>query len=115
MHLCVGEVPGPFLFGAAIDHSCLLWEKKCDGNTGACLYYDTPYMGWLLFAVCAVCKAFTAAFALIAWILHVRQERKHETAETRVDLDKTADGDKEPQYQEYPASNPAFDDDNVRL
>jgi len=56
LHLFAGGLPGPILFGFAIDRSCLLWEKKCDSSTGACLYYDNHEMAWLLLAVCANSK-----------------------------------------------------------
>ncbi|NXJ00280.1 SO2B1 protein, partial [Psophia crepitans] len=32
-------MPGPVLYGSAIDTTCILWEKKCDRNA-ACRYYD---------------------------------------------------------------------------
>jgi len=61
------------LFGFAIDHSCLLWEQKCDGGRGACLYYDTHQMAWLLMAVCVACKLANIACGLVAWRLYVHQ------------------------------------------
>ena len=71
--LFAGGLPGPVLFGFAIDHSCLLWEKSCDGTTGACLYYDNHEMAWLLMAVCAACKVFTVLCGLLGWRLYVRK------------------------------------------
>jgi len=71
LHLFVGVV-GPVLFGLAIDRSCLLWEKKCDGSTGACLYYDNHQMAWLLFAVCAGCKVLNIVCGLIIEIEKLR-------------------------------------------
>ncbi|NWH71515.1 SO2B1 protein, partial [Piaya cayana] len=32
-------MPGPVLYGSAIDTTCILWEKKCD-KKAACRYYD---------------------------------------------------------------------------
>ncbi|NXF82284.1 SO2B1 protein, partial [Sclerurus mexicanus] len=32
-------MPGPVLYGSAIDTTCILWEKRCDRNA-ACRYYD---------------------------------------------------------------------------
>jgi len=125
VHLCVGEIPGPLLFGWAIDHSCLLWEQKCDGSTGACLYYDNHQMGWLLLALCAACKVLTVIFSLLGWRIHVYKQRKGDTTETKVELDtptvpetgnrctsaedivEEAHGD-----QEFATSNPAFDADS---
>jgi len=71
--LCAGGVPGPILFGFALDHSCLLWEQKCDGSTGACLYYDNHQMAWLLLAVCASCKVLNIVCGLLSWQLYVHK------------------------------------------
>ncbi|NXS89491.1 SO2B1 protein, partial [Erpornis zantholeuca] len=32
-------MPGPVLYGSAIDSSCMLWERRCD-RRAACRYYD---------------------------------------------------------------------------
>lgn len=61
-----GAMPGPVLFGYVLDHSCLLWEKKCE-RSGSCLYYDNHQMAWLMMAVCAVCKVLCVIFGLTAW------------------------------------------------
>ena len=70
-----GGLPGPILFGFAIDHSCLRWEQSCDGTTGACLYYDNHEMAWLLMSVCVICKLFTVLCGLLGWRLYVRKRR----------------------------------------
>ena len=74
LHLFAGGLPGPILFGFAIDRSCLLWEKKCDNITGACLYYDNHEMAWLLLAVCAACKILNSLCGLLSWRLYERQK-----------------------------------------
>ena len=71
-----GGMPGPVLFGFAMDHSCLLWEKKCDGGTGACLYYDNHQMAWILLAVCASCKLLGIVCSLIGWQMYVYKQSK---------------------------------------
>ena len=73
--VCIGGLPGPVLFGVALDQSCLLWEKKCDGSTGSCLYYDNYEMAWLLFAVCASCKVLNIVCGLIAWRMYAYKRR----------------------------------------
>ena len=74
--LCAGGMLGPLLFGYAIDHSCLLWEKKCDGSTGTCVYYDNHDIAWLMFAVCVFCKVLSTMFGLLAWRLNESQNKK---------------------------------------
>jgi len=73
LHLCTGGLPGPVLFGFAMDHSCLLWEQKCDGSTGACLYYDNHQMAWLLMAVCVACKLLNIVCGLFSWRLYMKR------------------------------------------
>jgi len=83
--LYAGGLPGPVLFGFALDHSCLLWEKKCDGSTGACLYYDNHQMAWLLLAVCASCKVLNIVCGLIGWQLYIRRLRTCDVQKTGLD------------------------------
>jgi len=73
------------LFGFAIDHSCLLWEEKCDGSTGACLYYDNHQMAWLLLAVCVVCKLLVIVSGLLSWRHYMRRLRKGDVPQTRLE------------------------------
>jgi len=65
-----------------MDQSCLLWEKKCDGSTGACLYYDNHQMAWLLFAVCAACMVLNIVCGLISWQLYMRRLREGDVPES---------------------------------
>ncbi|XP_071956000.1 solute carrier organic anion transporter family member 4A1-like [Antedon mediterranea] len=39
-----GTIPGPILFGLAIDASCLMWQYDC-GNKGSCWLYSNTDMG----------------------------------------------------------------------
>ena len=39
----LGTIPGPILFGALFDHTCVLWQNHC-GREGACKSYDNFYM-----------------------------------------------------------------------
>jgi len=83
--LYAGGLPGPVLFGFALDNSCLLWEKKCDGSTGACLYYDNHHMAWLLFAVCASCMVLNIVCGLLGWQLYMRRLRTRDVPQAGLD------------------------------
>ncbi|XP_033100149.1 solute carrier organic anion transporter family member 4A1-like [Anneissia japonica] len=39
-----GTIPGPILFGLAIDASCTMWQYEC-GNKGSCWLYSNEEMG----------------------------------------------------------------------
>jgi len=84
-----GGIVGPVLFGFAMDRSCLLWEKKCDGSTGACLYYDNHQTAWLLFAVCAVCMVPNNVCGLISWQLYMRRLRKGDVPQSSLEVGPT--------------------------
>jgi len=94
--VCTGGLPGPVLFGFAIDHSCLRWEQKCDGSTGACLYYDNHQMAWLLLSVCAACKVLTIVCGLIAWRMYLYKHHGGDNPQNAVEymlsVDKTGNG-----------------------
>lgn len=61
-HVCglrqaFGVIPGPILFGALIDSTCLFTTNGCD--TDFCAVYDLPKFrqAWFLWAACAkVCR-----------------------------------------------------------
>jgi len=127
LHLCTGGLPGPVLFGFAIDHSCLLWENKCDSSTGACLYYDNHQMAWLLMAVCAACKVGNIACGFLSWRMCIYRDGKQNSRPTAVEymlsLDNAANGQTGGNYgstesivnedqrdQAMSASNPAAED-----
>nr|XP_014342404.1 PREDICTED: solute carrier organic anion transporter family member 4C1 isoform X2 [Latimeria chalumnae] len=47
----LGTIPGPILFGVAIDSSCTLWSVKECGNKGACWTYNNIKMAYVLAAM----------------------------------------------------------------
>ncbi|KFO75412.1 Solute carrier organic anion transporter family member 4C1, partial [Cuculus canorus] len=69
--LCVlGTIPGPILFGVAIDNSCTLWDfNECE-TKGACLVYDNGRMAYLLMGISTACKIITIIFVFTAGCLY---------------------------------------------
>ncbi|XP_062369850.1 solute carrier organic anion transporter family member 4C1 [Cinclus cinclus] len=62
----LGTIPGPILFGVAIDSSCTLWDiNECE-TKGACWVYDNERMVYLLMGISAACKIITIIFAFMA-------------------------------------------------
>ncbi|XP_016160591.1 PREDICTED: solute carrier organic anion transporter family member 4C1 isoform X3 [Ficedula albicollis] len=62
----LGTIPGPILFGIAIDSSCTLWDiNECEIK-GACWVYDNERMAYLLMGISAACKIITIVFAFMA-------------------------------------------------
>ncbi|KAJ7423206.1 hypothetical protein WISP_34648 [Willisornis vidua] len=62
----LGTIPGPILFGIAIDGSCTLWAiDECEIK-GACWVYDNKRMAYLLLGMSAACKIITIIFVVLA-------------------------------------------------
>ncbi|NWT19872.1 SO4C1 protein, partial [Vireo altiloquus] len=66
----LGTIPGPILFGVAIDNSCTLWDiNECE-TKGACWVYDNKRMAYLLMGISAACKTITIIFVVMAVYLY---------------------------------------------
>ncbi|CAH1238041.1 SLCO4C1 [Branchiostoma lanceolatum] len=80
----LGAIPGPILFGALVDRSCLLWGQTCgSGDRGACLLYDSVNMSNYLFAASFTCNFLGLASLLIA--LYAWTKRRSDETAVRVD------------------------------
>ncbi|KAM6392273.1 solute carrier organic anion transporter family member 4C1 [Rhynochetos jubatus] len=66
----LGTIPGPILFGVAIDNSCTLWDIDECKTKGACWVYDNERMAYLLMGISAACKIITIIFILMAVCLY---------------------------------------------
>ncbi|NXK00478.1 SO4C1 protein, partial [Corythaixoides concolor] len=66
----LGTVPGPILFGVAIDNSCTLWDINECKTKGACWVYDNERMAYLLMGISAACKIITIIFVVMAVCLY---------------------------------------------
>ncbi|NWW81902.1 SO4C1 protein, partial [Climacteris rufus] len=62
----LGTIPGPILFGVAIDNSCTLWDINECKTKGACWVYDNERMAYLLMGISAACKIVTILFVVMA-------------------------------------------------
>ncbi|XP_061874865.1 solute carrier organic anion transporter family member 4C1 [Colius striatus] len=66
----LGTIPGPILFGVAIDNSCTLWDVSECNTKGACWSYDNERMAYLLMGISAACKIITIVFVVMAMCLY---------------------------------------------
>ncbi|KAM6229885.1 solute carrier organic anion transporter family member 4C1 [Porphyrio hochstetteri] len=66
----LGTIPGPILFGVAIDNSCTLWDINECKTKGACWLYDNERMAYLLVGISAACKIITIIFVVMAICLY---------------------------------------------
>uniref|UniRef100_A0A8C4FHB9 Solute carrier organic anion transporter family member n=1 Tax=Catagonus wagneri TaxID=51154 RepID=A0A8C4FHB9_9CETA len=58
----LGTIPGPIIFGIAIDSTCVLWDINKCGIKGACWVYNNIRMAYMFMAICVISKIFTVFF-----------------------------------------------------
>ncbi|CAK8676891.1 unnamed protein product [Clavelina lepadiformis] len=64
----LGTIPGPIIYAALIDRTCLLWQKRqCDGSIGSCWIYDTRQMALTFMAISIVGNTLSALFFVLSW------------------------------------------------
>lgn len=56
-----GSIPGPVVFGAVIDNTCILWQSTEDGS-GSCWYYNSYKLRVSMFLLVLAIKVVTALF-----------------------------------------------------
>jgi hypothetical protein len=56
-----GSIPGPVVFGAVIDNTCVLWQTTEDGS-GSCWYYNSYKLRMSMFLLVLAIKVVTALF-----------------------------------------------------
>uniref|UniRef100_A0A8D2N0Q4 Solute carrier organic anion transporter family member n=1 Tax=Zonotrichia albicollis TaxID=44394 RepID=A0A8D2N0Q4_ZONAL len=76
----VSWMPGPVLYGSAIDTTCVLWERRCE-RRAACRYYDNTlfrhrYLGLQFFFEVGAFLCFVAVYVILR-----KQEREASQAE----------------------------------
>ena len=69
----LGSIPGPILFGAIFDSSCLFWQHQC-GRRGNCWVYNNTALSQraVVLAVLAMAGYFT--FVFLCWLFYPRSQ-----------------------------------------
>ena len=63
----LGSIPGPLIFGALFDASCLYWQEEC-GDRGNCWVYHNEDLGLRLFSVATGVRLASVAFNFLTWL-----------------------------------------------
>ncbi|XP_053160132.1 solute carrier organic anion transporter family member 4C1-like isoform X2 [Hemicordylus capensis] len=66
----LGTIPGPIVFGVAIDETCTLWSVDTCGVRGSCWTYDNKRMAYMLVTISAVAKINTIIFTVVALVFY---------------------------------------------
>ncbi|CAH1399807.1 unnamed protein product [Nezara viridula] len=72
----LGTIPGPLLFGKAIDESCGYWQRNSDGSLGNCLHYDHLTLSRNLACLMFFSKGLQITFFAIALKLAIKTQRE---------------------------------------
>uniref|UniRef100_A0A8C6S0R1 Solute carrier organic anion transporter family member n=1 Tax=Neogobius melanostomus TaxID=47308 RepID=A0A8C6S0R1_9GOBI len=65
----LGAIPGPIIFGAMVDRSCLLWQDKC-GERGSCYLYNNTDMSRFTLIAGIVYKIVATLLFLLASVVY---------------------------------------------
>ena len=63
----LGSIPGPLLFGALIDNTCLYWDHEADCSEGNCWLYDQKKLRLVFFMYGIVFKGISSLCFFFAW------------------------------------------------
>ena len=82
-----GSVPGPLLFGAIIDATCLSWKVEC-GRRGNCWVYDNDQLSLNGLALCMPCAAVATILFILAFLTYPkRKDKMEDDVDVAVDVD----------------------------
>ena len=70
-----GTVPGPIIFGAIIDSTCMIWREKC-GEHASCWIYDNNLMSRNFFILLICFKIASIIFFTMAHQLYTPPKEK---------------------------------------
>lgn len=89
MRTC-GSIPGPMIYGAVIDFTCLFWLYPCGNNSeeGACYFYSNSLLSSYLFVLSMSCKVASVTFYGLAMLLYKAppEEEKHSDSSMGVNI-----------------------------
>ena len=76
----VGTIPGPLVFGALFDSSCLLWQDEC-GCRGNCWIYDNDGLSRNALSLALPGVVVSAVCFFMSWLLYPKSNLKRTWAQ----------------------------------
>ena len=73
-----GPIPGPIIFGALFDASCVKWQGEC-GRRGNCWVYDNGQLSIYAASFGIPCMAVAAVLLFFAWLTYPKQQQHFDT------------------------------------
>ena len=65
-----GSIPGPLVFGAIFDSSCVYWQYDCGGRRGNCWVYNNSQISLRAFFITFAGVSVNAVMMLLCWIFY---------------------------------------------
>uniref|UniRef100_A0A224YX69 Solute carrier organic anion transporter family member n=1 Tax=Rhipicephalus zambeziensis TaxID=60191 RepID=A0A224YX69_9ACAR len=101
-------IPYPLIYGAILDHSCMIWEEKC-GRRGNCWVYDPDKLRYTLHLVTIIFLAIAGVCYTFQFLLSGRIKRFYED-----DLaEDSSSSDGQDQYESKATINEAFSVESI--
>ena len=67
-----GSIPGPLLFGAIFDSTCIYWQYECS-RRGNCWVYDNTHLSERALSLALLGIAANFLFSLLSWLFYPKQ------------------------------------------
>ncbi|XP_078665168.1 solute carrier organic anion transporter family member 4A1-like [Branchiostoma floridae x Branchiostoma belcheri] len=65
----IGTIPGPMIYGYAMDNACVQWQSSC-GQRGACLVYDSRKVGLFVFGLAFGLRILGASIIALSYLVY---------------------------------------------
>lgn len=86
----VGSVPGPIVFGAVVDSTCLMWQDEC-GRRGNCWVYDRPTLSTRVIVLATGSAFCYIVFIILCWFVYPRDGANEKNIKNSVGEQSTSD------------------------
>lgn len=67
-----GSIPGPIIFGAVFDSTCIFWQREC-GRRGNCWVYENSELSERALAIGIIGVFLNFFFSFLCWLVYPRQ------------------------------------------
>ena len=68
----IGSIPGPVVFGAIFDSTCIYWQMDC-GRRGNCWVYDNVHLSQGAVTMAMLGIGLNFIFSLLTWLVYPKR------------------------------------------
>ena len=80
----VGSIPGPIVFGAIFDSTCLFWQFDCD-RRGNCWVYNNVTLGNRAVALALSGVVLNLIFSFLTWLVYPKSKTDPDAGNSKTD------------------------------